>query len=416
MMMKLLRAGLAAFACLPMAAMAQDKPLTGVFVGDKGWVITRAEALEGCEQVSVAGAGVVKKFHIDEASGLAALRVQPRASQVAVDFGPPRLEAGTLLVNLRFLRDGRTRADVGRVVAPFPPNGNTQRFLFELDTKNNLREGLIFDERGRFVGMILTGPRGGEYRPLRAGMVALFARSRGIALKQPDSVQPMGMDALVRQVRPNLAQVICKTADAPLPDDIVDASPEAFALAFVDSQFDAWSSPNPIALNWVKQVYTAPKVSYYGRDLTGSQVVADKRSFVGKWAVRSYTYRPDSLKVACKKRAKTCTVSGIMDFFAYDPSRDRPSTGVASFTYTLDLARGAVIAEGGDVISRGNPDPAEAIARWDRQHEACRSLRQDCANRDYTATALKAAGLCYGRLDEPRRDWTWHRCGAESRR
>jgi hypothetical protein len=130
--------------------------------------------------------------------------------------------------------------------------------------------------------------------------------------------------------------------------DPAQSNSEATALTAARAFFAESSAPQEATLTYLDQVY-ANQVVYFGKLLPKSDVIADKRQFVERWPVRSYSARPGSLSAACRPGIG-CTVTGIIDFKAYSPARGEESDGVARFELTFDGNR--LVSESSTVVSR----------------------------------------------------------------
>jgi hypothetical protein len=117
---------------------------------------------------------------------------------------------------------------------------------------------------------------------------------------------------------------------------------------------DFWSAPNALALEAMPRFY-AQHVDFHGRRMSAEALFAEKRRFVRRWPVRSYTARVETLRATCAPAAQTCSVTVLFDFAALSPERGRRSHGAANLELQLSFAgeRPTILAETSRVVSRG---------------------------------------------------------------
>jgi hypothetical protein len=116
-----------------------------------------------------------------------------------------------------------------------------------------------------------------------------------------------------------------------------EGTKERQAVDFVRSVTALWSGPNVDVLLALRELYT-DDVRYYGKSISQEVVLARKRRFAGRWPQRSLSIRPGSLAASCGDTAnvaKSCHVSGIMDWEYRNAGTKESSRGVSSFEYTV---------------------------------------------------------------------------------
>jgi hypothetical protein len=120
-----------------------------------------------------------------------------------------------------------------------------------------------------------------------------------------------------------------------------------------NSYLRLWSSSNEAALADVHEIY-APEVKFYGRRLNRRSLAAEKRLFVRRWPIRSYTHRPGSMRVQCNPSTRACVVRSIIDWEAAAPRRRTVSRGSSQFELGVDFSgpQPLVLYENGRVITR----------------------------------------------------------------
>ena len=117
---------------------------------------------------------------------------------------------------------------------------------------------------------------------------------------------------------------------------------------------DFWSAPNALALEAMPRFY-AQHVDFHGRRMSSEALFAEKRRFVRRWPLRSYTARIETLRATCAPAEQTCSVKVLFDFAALSPERSRRSQGTANLELQLSFAgeRPTILAETSRVVSRG---------------------------------------------------------------
>lgn len=200
---------------------------------------------------------------------------------------------------------------------------------------------------------------------------------------------------------------------------IAAPSDETRALRFIAEYHDAWSRANPDALAFMSTVY-AESVGFYGNAVSRDEVLNEKAAFAERWPVRAYSVKHSSERVVC---ASTCTVSGVVEWFAHSPRRAKSSSGVADFSLTWDPSTSRIMSETGPVLAtdRKAREPVRIISQWQDQNGQCRGgsgdsdeTREACSRREAIGAKLQAVGWCYGREGEYGYQMgEWHVCGRQ---
>lgn len=123
------------------------------------------------------------------------------------------------------------------------------------------------------------------------------------------------------------------------------------AVAFVRSLVAAHSNGRQDARSLVTNTY-AGNVSYFGKSLSISEIIADKQRYFERWPERSYRIRDESLSVRCQTPA-LCTVAGIYDWAVRSAPRNRQASGTARFSFMIKVdGNPLVLSENSEVINR----------------------------------------------------------------
>lgn len=122
---------------------------------------------------------------------------------------------------------------------------------------------------------------------------------------------------------------------------------------FVNKLFAHWSTDNDIALVFLSESLS-PQVNFFGKTTEKASILKEKAAAIKRWPMRVYVERPSSISTFCNKTNLTCTISGVFDWDARNPEKNRVSAGVAQFEYQLDFSTGSakIIAENSTVLER----------------------------------------------------------------
>jgi hypothetical protein len=179
---------------------------------------------------------------------------------------------------------------------------------------------------------------------------------------------------------------------------------ETWARAFTQLYQEAWSSPNSAALGFVDQVY-GDRVLYFGRNRQRAAIAEDKESFASRWNYRSYSLREEELSITCG--SVLCTIEGVNDYFTYGSKIDRISSGVARFSFDLDLRTLKISREDSSVINRNGANPEGMFLDWAQSTRNCATGSDlSCDRSEYLEVVMQAFGYCVsssqplGRLNE----------------
>jgi hypothetical protein len=148
-----------------------------------------------------------------------------------------------------------------------------------------------------------------------------------------------------------------------LPDDRAppaarpdNAGPlDARARQFLDEYMKRTEGETEQVLSYVRNNFGA-EIRYYGKVVPLSQVVQDKRSYLNRWPQRSYTLKPDTMKIECDNARSTCLLTGELDYDVRDPRASRASSGSATYELrvTFSQAGPKVVEENGRTLVRRN--------------------------------------------------------------
>ncbi len=165
---------------------------------------------------------------------------------------------------------------------------------------------------------------------------------------QTASASPGSQSALTSPAEPTRPR-------SPSPASAGSSMLEQRATDFIGEYFRTWSSESTTANGFVVRAY-APTVQFYGKPTTSQAIVAAKQAYILRWPIRSYRLRAEANLTACEADGTTCTVSGIVDWECRSPQRNAQSSGIATFSFRVDMSssRVTIVSETGSVIGRGS--------------------------------------------------------------
>lgn len=144
------------------------------------------------------------------------------------------------------------------------------------------------------------------------------------------------------------AFVVPERAVTPEPNNDQQA---ALALNFVRLNIRYWSQNAPNVASGVAAFYADDEITFYDKDWTPAQVIADKEGFIERWPVRAYDLDEDSVEVICED--DFCDIIANVVFFTHSPERNATSRGLALFSYVIDMYGDPVIIyEKSEVLER----------------------------------------------------------------
>lgn len=122
---------------------------------------------------------------------------------------------------------------------------------------------------------------------------------------------------------------------------------------FVSMLFTLWSGPNEKVVAALPKLYGS-RVLFYGREVSDSEVLADKATSIDRWPQRLYKLRQGSLTVECDASIGACKAAGIVDWVVRSPARNVQGGGSSTFEYAIAMRNGPlrIVGEGGSVISK----------------------------------------------------------------
>ncbi len=142
--------------------------------------------------------------------------------------------------------------------------------------------------------------------------------------------------------------VVPERTDAPTVPDTSQL--ETRAMNFVQLNIRYWSQNRPDVAAGMRAFY-ADEITFYGKDWTQAQVLADKAGFIERWPVRAYDIDENKTTVTCEDGF--CDIEAEVVFFAHSPARGDTSRGLALFSYSIEMeGEPAIISETSEVLER----------------------------------------------------------------
>jgi hypothetical protein len=157
---------------------------------------------------------------------------------------------------------------------------------------------------------------------------------------------------LAQPVAATDSSAVNAVAETPAPAADVAAAASA-ARSIASALVVDWSEPNNEGVEAMRQYYAA-SVNSFGTVTDRDSLMAKNYQYASRWPDRSYVIRPESVTVHCEDE-HFCTVQGLEDFVASNPSNGAQSTGVASFS--LEIRDNLIMNEDGRTLSRHYTPP-----------------------------------------------------------
>ncbi|MFT8554184.1 MAG: hypothetical protein ABF697_02595 [Zymomonas mobilis] len=107
------------------------------------------------------------------------------------------------------------------------------------------------------------------------------------------------------------------------------------------------------AILWMPTHYK-PVVDFFGKSQSLNQIIAQKRTYLTRWPIRSYRLLTDTVTHQCNQTNMICQSMGTLEFDAQSPERKAASHGKASFVLSVDFSGNTpqITSENSQVISR----------------------------------------------------------------
>ncbi|WP_158282820.1 serine protease [Aminobacter sp. AP02] len=354
---------------------------TGFFVNDQGWVVTNAHVVEGCTSVSIPRVGDGSDLAIDKQNDLAAFRIGEGGSKPFLPLRRSQPRLGEDIAAYGFPLTGvlsdSVKVTTGNINSLVGLENDTRYLQVSTPLQPGNSGGPVVDQWGSIVG-VSTAVLGSSFKnatgidvqnvnfAIRSNVIELFLQSRNIPFETADPVadaKPFSTADLSEKVSPSVVQVLCHggskiavdnsaasaETSAP-PPGAPDEDLREAAINVVRSLIEQDSSDPSSSLQVVANLY-ADTVSYYGKQRSLGEVLADKRDYFKRWPERAYQIRNDSVMVTCANGA--CMVSGVYDWMVRSIPRNKQAQGVARFSYTISLgANPKIISEAGNVVKQ----------------------------------------------------------------
>jgi hypothetical protein len=360
---------------------------------------------------------------------------------LAIRRAPPRLgeDVAALGYPLSDILSDSIKITTGNINSLVGVENDTRYLQISAPIQPGNSGGPLVDKAGDLLG-ITTATLGSKYAAetgvlpqnvnfaIRASVLEVFLQARNLAHQTVENARaPLATPDLAEQVSRSVFQILCfgqSAASASVLDS--DTKPTApspgtqsaktRAASFVEMYHEAWSSDNLTALGFMRSAY-GESVDFYGKTISKSALIDEKRRFAERWPIRSYAVRPETVLINCG--ATVCDIQGIVDWSVASPARGKTAEGAASFSMKWDSVLETISFENGQVVkaSRGSPGPMALIIEWMDANGACRGGYPDdpkteagCRRREVISNRLDAAGWCYGKEGEFGYQMKWHRC------
>ena len=124
----------------------------------------------------------------------------------------------------------------------------------------------------------------------------------------------------------------------------LDSVPERtreWAQAQVEKFVAVWSRDEGVTREAVERLY-APRVIYYGKNMSREAIYADKRAYIAHWPRRRYEIVPGSVDVSCTKGNNMCRATATMRWSRADRA-GREVRGSARMSFLVSRDSGGKI-------------------------------------------------------------------------
>ncbi|PRD40869.1 hypothetical protein C5748_24650 [Phyllobacterium phragmitis] len=353
---------------------------TGFLINNNGWVVTNAHVVKGCTKLTVGSFGEAVDRQVDNLNDLAVLRLAtPPAgrSPLKLRRAAPRLgedvaAMGYPLSNI--LSDG-VKITTGNINSLIGMENDTRYLQISTPIQPGNSGGPLVDRAGDVLGINTatlglgitaqtgTVPQNVNFA-VKGSVLELFLQSRNISFEASETTGNLMSTAdIADKVSPSVYQILCygelkrevantpaQAENPPQTSDVGGAISDSVvrkATAFIHEYHRVWSSDNVTALDYMRGVYGS-RVTFYGKNISKAELIAEKTKFAQRWPDRSYTVRPDTLDIKCEDYA--CIIRGVVNWSAYSPARNKTAKGVAAFVVGWDSVTGRILYENGKTV------------------------------------------------------------------
>lgn len=130
---------------------------------------------------------------------------------------------------------------------------------------------------------------------------------------------------------------------------------DARARQFLEDYMKRTEGETEQVLSYVRNNFGA-EIRYYGKVVPLAQVVQEKRGYLNRWPRRSYTLKPETLKIDCDASRSSCMLAGELDYDVRDPRSARASQGSATYELRVVFSQAGpkIVEESGRTLARRN--------------------------------------------------------------
>src|SRR5438128_1494336 len=101
----------------------------------------------------------------------------------------------------------------------------------------------------------------------------------------------------------------------------------------IENFVDVWSRDGGVTMDSVARLY-APRVIYYGKNMSRAAILADKRAYIAHWPRRRYEIAPGSVDVSCTQGNAMCRATAVMNWTRADRA-GRVVRGASRMTFLV---------------------------------------------------------------------------------
>jgi hypothetical protein len=132
--------------------------------------------------------------------------------------------------------------------------------------------------------------------------------------------------------------------------DSVPQRTREWAQRQVENFVAVWSRDEGVTRDAVERLY-APRVVYYGKNMSREAIFADKRAYIAHWPRRRYEIVPGSVDVSCSPGNVMCRATATMRWTRTDRA-GREARGASRMSFLVSRDSGGKIVRESAVTLR----------------------------------------------------------------
>ncbi|AAV89112.1 uncharacterized protein ZMO1_ZMO0488 [Zymomonas mobilis subsp. mobilis ZM4 = ATCC 31821] len=172
-------------------------------------------------------------------------------------------------------------------------------------------------------------------------------KNNTVPTKRPDYIP--STEPVDRSEKPTISFPQPQPKETASKDNDLDTQ----ATNFLSEYYQIAEQSPEQAIPWMMAHYK-PVVDFFGKSQSLNQIIAQKRTYLTRWPIRSYRLLTDTVTHQCNQTNMICQSMGTLEFDAQSPERKAASHGKASFVLSVDFSGNTpqITSENSQVISR----------------------------------------------------------------